>query len=231
MCRNHHRGILLLLFSVFLLLSQGSAWAQKKPNLKKNDYLITITTIYGDIEVRLYDEAPLHKANFVKLAQAGFFDSCTFHRVLSGFVIQGGDPSTKPGGSGVPGTSDVGYKIPAEILPDKKHTRGMLAAARQSDAINPNRESSGSQFYIVLPQAGTPHLDGSYTIFGEVLKGMEVADKIAQQKVDRSGRPSENIYMKVTCQLLSRKSLEARYGFKYPEPKKKGKKGKEKDKS
>jgi peptidyl-prolyl cis-trans isomerase B (cyclophilin B) len=221
------RTISACVFTLAILLLSTATQAQKKPNLKKNDYLITITTVYGDVEIRLYDETPLHKQNFVKLAQQGFFDSCTFHRVLDGFVIQGGDPYSKPSGGGQVGTGGPGYTIPAEIVPEFKHRRGALAAARQGDAVNPKRESSGSQFYIVLPKQGTPHLDQQYSIFGEVVRGMEVADKIAQQKVDRQGKPSEDIFMKVKCELIPRKSLEARYGFKYPVPEKKKKKKKE----
>jgi cyclophilin family peptidyl-prolyl cis-trans isomerase len=131
-------------------------------------YKATIQTARGDIVCELNaDQAPLTVNNFVYLARAGFYDGLTFHRVEPGFVIQGGDPLGR--GDGGPG-----YTVPAELgLP---HPKGALAMARLSDQVNPKRESSGSQFYITL--AATPHLDGSYTVFGQVIEGMSVAENI-----------------------------------------------------
>lgn len=130
--------------------------------------MATIHTSKGDIEVKLFeDSAPKHVENFKKLAQEGFYNGLTFHRREEGFVIQGGDPEGN--GSGGPG-----YTIPAEIK--ELHTRGALAAARLPDVINPEQESSGSQFYIALDDL--PMLDGDYTVFGQVTKGMEVVDQI-----------------------------------------------------
>jgi cyclophilin family peptidyl-prolyl cis-trans isomerase len=132
-------------------------------------YLATIKTDKGDIVCELYpDQAPQTVNNFVYLSRAGFYDGLTFHRVVPDFVIQGGDPLGK--GNGGPG-----YTIPAEIgLP---HTKGALACARLPDQANPERDSSGSQFYITL--AATPHLDGAYTVFGQVIEGMSVVESIA----------------------------------------------------
>ena len=185
-----------------------------------------IETDLGNMKVKLYNSTPLHRDNFVKLANDGFFDGLLFHRVINGFMIQGGDPDSKnptPGRSY--GTGGPGYTIPAEI--GNHHFKGALSAARQGDNVNPNRESSGSQFYVVqgtkqneqtLQQqnqnnvtytqaeidlykevGGTPFLDGGYTVFGEVVEGMEVIDKIASVATDRSkgDRPVEDIVMTV----------------------------------
>jgi cyclophilin family peptidyl-prolyl cis-trans isomerase len=128
----------------------------------------TIVTSKGNIVAELYQDTPLSANNFVTLAKDGFYDGLTFHRVEPGFVIQGGDPAGQ-------GTGGPGYTVPAEI--NHKHLRGALAWARTGDQVNPERASSGSQFYITL--SDTPSLDGAYTVFGQVIQGMDVADKIA----------------------------------------------------
>ena len=135
-------------------------------NEEENKPVAVIETNMGAMTIELYpDVAPKHVANFIKLAESGFYNGLTFHRVIPGFMIQGGDPAGN-------GTGGPGYTIPAEIS-NLKHIRGSIAMARRSD--NPN--SSGSQFYICL--APQPHLDGQYTIFGQVTSGMDIADKIA----------------------------------------------------
>lgn len=129
-----------------------------------------ITTEYGDIRIELYAEkAPQTVANFRKLARQGFYDGLSFHRVVPGFVVQGGDPLGN-------GTGGPGYDLPAEIDPQLKHLAGTVATARKGDQVNPQRRSSGSQFYICL--APQPHLDGGYTIFGQVVAGMEAVQRI-----------------------------------------------------
>lgn len=187
----------------------------KSPKKSKHDYIITITTKFGDIELMLFDETPVHKANFIKLVKEGYYDSCTFHRVLENFMLQGGDPYSKPGATGRIGTGGPGYVLDAEFNTKFKHDKGMLAAARQPDVVNKNRKSSGSQFYIVQNSTGAHHLDGVYTIFGRVIKGMEVLDKIAEQKVNRRGEPAEPIYMKVTYTRLKKKQITKLYGITY----------------
>jgi cyclophilin family peptidyl-prolyl cis-trans isomerase len=138
-------------------------------------YTATIVTSKGEIECELYaTDAPLTVNNFVYLARSGFYDGLTFHRVVPGFVIQGGDPL----GSGRGGP---GYTVPAEIA--RSHVKGALAMARLGDQVNPERASSGSQFYITL--APTPHLDGGYTVFGQVTRGTEVVESIAAGDVIR----------------------------------------------
>jgi cyclophilin family peptidyl-prolyl cis-trans isomerase len=132
-------------------------------------YRATIKTDIGEIECELYaNEAPQTVNNFVYLARAGFYDGLTFHRVVAGFVVQGGDPLGN-------GTGGPGYTVPAEIgLP---HLKGALATARTGDNVNPSRASSGSQFYITLDKVS--HLDGGYTVFGQVIGGMEIVESIA----------------------------------------------------
>lgn len=144
-----------------------------------------IVTSEGTIRVKLYKETPLHRDNFVKLASERFFDNILFHRVINHFMIQVGDPLTKdPNASAAAyGTGGPGYTVPAEILPQFKHKKGALAAARKSDSANPNRESSGSQFYIVHDADACAQLDGDYSVFGETLSGLDVVDKIAQTPV------------------------------------------------
>lgn len=183
----------------------------------------TIKTPMGDMVVELYESTPLHKENFLKLVDENFYDSLLFHRVMQGFMIQGGDPNSRNAPPNVQlGVGGPGYTIPAEI--GAPHFKGALASARTPDAGNPERSSSGSQFYIVqgvevtdqlLDMAerqfgikyneaqrekykklgGYPMLDGQYTVFGEVISGMEVIDKIAAVQVKPGNRPVEDVWM------------------------------------
>lgn len=186
---------------------------------------VVISTNLGDITVLLYDDTPGHRDNFVKLVKEDFFEDLLFHRVMKGFMIQGGDPNSRNAAAGARlGSGGPGYTIPHEIgLP---HYRGMLAAARQPDSVNPQKASSGSQFYIIhgnpvtdqmldmfgrnkgiqySPEqralykeiGGRPDLDMDYTVFGEVLDGMDVVDQIAGVSVDPANRPFEDVSMKV----------------------------------
>ncbi len=184
---------------------------------------VLLKTTFGDITIALYDDTPQHKENFIKLVNDKFYDGLLFHRIIKGFMIQGGDPNSKTAKAGQQlGNGDVGYTIPAEFVPTRFHKRGALAAAREPDQVNPQKASSGCQFYIVdgtvydnekmtmiaqrtgktfSPEqvqayttvGGAPWLDGDYTVFGEVVKGMEVVDKIADQQKDRNDRPLEDI--------------------------------------
>ncbi len=139
-----------------------------------------IVTNVGTIRVKLYKETPLHRDNFVKLASENFYTGIRFHRVIRGFMIQTGDPLSKDTANVARfGTGGPGYTIPAEILPQFKHKKGALAAARRGDESNPKRESSGSQFYIVEDAATCAQLDGFYSVFGETVSGFEVIDQIA----------------------------------------------------
>lgn len=147
---------------------------------KSEEPVFEIKTNMGTIKVKLYKETPLHRDNFYKLVSQKFYDGIQFHRVINGFMIQTGDPLSKdPAQIAKYGTGGPGYNVPAEILPQFKHKKGALAAARKGDTANPNRESSGSQFYIVQDEQACAQLDGAYTIFGETIEGIELIDKIA----------------------------------------------------
>ena len=240
----------------------------------ETESIVKITTEYGDIKIRLYDKTPKHRDNFLKLVDDKFYDGLLFHRVINHFMIQGGDPTSKNAGPDVMlGEGDVDYRIEAEFVPEYFHKKGALSAARQGDNVNPKKESSGCQFYIVTGKVyndstllgmesqmnenkinvifnnlaqkhmkeiykmrkandenglydlqeklfaeaqelsakepefhftpeqieayttvgGTPHLDGEYTVFGEVVEGMDVVDKIQKVKTDRSDRPEEDV--------------------------------------
>lgn len=241
----------------------------------QKETMLKIETTLGDIKVKLYNETPKHRDNFIKLAKEGTYNGTLFHRVIKDFMVQAGDPESKNAPKGkMLGTGDVGYTIPAEIVyPKYFHKKGALSAARQGDNVNPNKESSGCQFYIVTGKVfndstligmeqqmnenklttifnslaqkhmkeiykmrkandedglydlqeklfaqaqeeaakgpdfhftkeqveayttvgGTPHLDGEYTVFGEVVEGMDIVDKIQNVKTDRSDRPEEDV--------------------------------------
>ena len=192
-----------------------------------NENLVKISTEYGDIVLKLYDETPLHRDNFLKLSDDGFYEGTLFHRVIQGFMIQGGDPDSRNAEPGqMVGSGGPGYTIAAEIVPGLIHKKGALAAARQGDQMNPERRSSGSQFYIVQGRVfspeeldmmeqqrgeaftdlqrrtyttvgGTPHLDNAYTVFGEVVQGLDVVERIAATPTGRNDRPQSDIPMTV----------------------------------
>lgn len=156
--------------------------------------VLAIETSDGTMTVKLYSETPLHRDNFIKLASKGFYNGILFHRIIRGFMIQVGDPLTKDSTQVARfGTGGPGYTIPAEIVSGKTHKKGALAAARRGDSVNPAKESSGSQFYIVQDAEGCRHLDGEYTIFGEVIDGFEVIDVIAAERTDGRDRPLKRV--------------------------------------
>lgn len=269
---------------------------------QKKDYVVTFKTKYGDMVAILYDETPKHKENFIKLAKEQYYDSLLFHRVMKEFMIQAGDPNSKNAKPGEPlGMGGPGYTVPSEFNNSFFHEKGALSAARLPDNQNPNKESSGSQFYIVQGQVwpkaeleidqnklnsalrqlmqnpnytylqdtltrlyyagnieayknkmvelvpvcekelgisvrkeidpeklqvyttvgGSPHLDGEYTVFGKVISGLDVIDKIAAVQVDPRDRPIEDVPLIVTVEEVSRKKITKKYRYQYPEPKKK----------
>ncbi|MFA7116373.1 MAG: peptidylprolyl isomerase [Bacteroidales bacterium] len=152
--------------------------------------IFLIKTTMGDIKVQLYKETPKHRDNFVKLASEGFYNNILFHRVINGFMIQTGDPLTKDAKNSAHfGTGGPGYTIPAEINPALNHIKGALAAARQGDQINPEKASSGSQFYIVQDERNCAQLDGQYTIFGKTLDGLDIIDEIAEVQTNNRDCP------------------------------------------
>lgn len=270
-------GFITVILLITVISCGGSD--KKQSDKKQNDTIVSIKTDFGEIKVKLYDETPLHKKNFLKLASEGFYNDLIFHRVIKNFMIQGGDPDSKlaPGELKMGGNNELNYTIPAEIRPDLFHKRGALAAARKGGPSNPEKRSSASQFYIVQGEVyrpgqldtlemqinkqrkdlmirenleaerkklnelkakndrqgfnmvvagviekvdsiynasqkfvipdeqrkvyttigGYPSLDGEYTVFGEVIEGMDVVDKIAAVETDKNDRPKEDIHMKV----------------------------------
>jgi peptidyl-prolyl cis-trans isomerase B (cyclophilin B) len=220
---KYYAGSLLLLCSLLWTACSKSLYHPKSPNYSP---IIEVITDYGNMELQLYSSTPKHRDNFVKLVKEGFYDSLLFHRVIDDFMIQGGDPTSKGAAPNVMlGNGGPGYTIPAEFVDSLIHLKGALAAARQGDGVNPKKASSGSQFYIVegqpvkpnmlkqmearsgieyteaqraayATQGGTPHLDGAYTVFGRVISGMDVLEKIAQVPVSGS-RPTKDITMKM----------------------------------
>lgn len=217
-----------ILFSILVLsLMSFSLFKGEKKETK-----VLLSTEYGNIKIKLFNETPQHRDNFIKLVKEGFYNETLFHRVIKDFMIQGGDPDSKNAQKGeYLGEGDVGYTIPAEFNTKLIHKRGALAAARQGDNVNPQKCSSGCQFYIVQGRkftteeieriekskqgrieytdeqyktyetvGGTPHLDMDYTVFGEVIEGLDVVDKIAAVKRDRKDRPLEDI--KITIKII-----------------------------
>ena len=159
----------------------------------KEGNIVIMETSMGNMTIELYpNDAPKHVANFKKLVDSKFYEGTTFHRVIPNFMIQGGDPNSKDADRSNDGVGGPGYTIPAEIK--LKHEKGSLAGARLGDQVNPNRESSGSQFYIVTGEAS--HLDGQYTVYGKVIKGLDVADKIQNVKKDERDNPVDKVVIK-----------------------------------
>jgi len=217
------------------------SFAQQEIKIKKKDRKrdIEFVTNYGNIVLRLYDSTPLHRDNFIRLVKSGFYDSTLFHRVINNFMIQGGDPDSKHAKPGQPlGNGGPKYTVPAEFRVSIFHRKGVLAAARESDDVNPQKASSSSQFYIVqgrkftdgaldtleirrlggrkIPAdqrevyktiGGTPHLDQNYTVFGEVITGLDIVDKIAAtptSKDEDTDRPLEDVRI-MKAKLIKRK--------------------------
>jgi cyclophilin family peptidyl-prolyl cis-trans isomerase len=153
-----------------------------------------IITTHGTMRVRLYDKTPQHRDNFVKLVSDKYYNGIRFHRVIEGFMIQTGDPYSRDTAMiNKWGTGGPEYTVPAEFVADYHHKKGALAAARKGDLANPKKASSGSQFYIVHDPENCAHLDGQYSIFGEVVSGLEIIDKIATVDTDRYDRPYEDV--------------------------------------
>ena len=153
-----------------------------------------IVTNLGTMRIKLYSKTPQHRANFAKLALSGYYDGLLFHRVIKDFMIQGGDPLSKnPENEARFGTGGPDYTVPAEFVPEYKHKKGALAAARRGDSANALKASSGSQFYIVHSEQNCAQLDGAYTVFGETIEGLDVIDKIAAVKTNARDLPLEPV--------------------------------------
>lgn len=212
----------LSLFSLILLCACSTARKGQTSSKMTQEPIVLISTSMGDMKVKLYDATPLHRDNFLKLVDSSFYDSLLFHRIIQGFMIQGGDPDSKNAPAGAMlGGGDNGYTVPAEFVDTIYHKKGALCAARTE---NPQKASSGCQFYIVQGKVfsseemsmmenqrglqlsakqkelyttvgGAPWLDGSYTVYGEVIDGLDVVDKIAGVKTSKGDRPVENVYI------------------------------------
>jgi cyclophilin family peptidyl-prolyl cis-trans isomerase len=212
-----------LFLAILIMAAATMVLAQtKKSDAKMVKFVIH--TDFGDMKGVLYNDTPKHRDNFVKLAKQGYFDGLLFHRVIQGFMIQGGDPNSKNAKPGqMLGAGGPGWTVPAEFNKNLIHKKGALSAARQGDEVNPTKASSGSQFYIVQGQksdpnrlesqfpgrytpeqkdiyakiGGTPFLDMNYTVFGEITEGLDVIDKIAAVQKDGSDRPKADIKMTI----------------------------------
>ena len=226
---------MIMLFAlVSAMMACGQTTGNEGQDVTKGTVRVKIQTTLGDIVVRLYDATPIHRDNFVKLVKEGYYDGTLFHRVIKNFMIQGGNPNSKGTPADMPlGGGNPGYTLEPEFRQGLYHKRGALAAAREGDETNPERRSSGSQFYIVWGRTftprqmeylsdkmkaerpepggwteeqenvyatvgGSPHLDGQYTVFGEVEQGLDVVEKIQNAPTGPSDRPLENIEVKMT---------------------------------
>ena len=224
------KKIVLLILMCFVAVGFVAAKPQREK--KRRQKMVKIETTLGTIKVKLYDETPLHRDNFLKLVKDEFYEGVLFHRVIKDFMIQAGDPESKTADAGARlGAGGLGYTVPAEIVfPQLYHKKGVLAAARQGDMVNPEKKSSSCQFYIVQGQTftddqldqmemrltyqlrmkepfkyteeqriayktfgGTPHLDGQYTVFGEVVEGFDVLQKISEVETGAADRPKEDV--------------------------------------
>ncbi|MFT3904479.1 MAG: peptidylprolyl isomerase [Niabella sp.] len=232
---NFNKFFWLLLLSA-TLAGCASTKRVTRRDLKKD---VLLQTSMGDITVRLSNLTPLHRDNFIKLVKSKYYNGILFHRVINHFMIQAGDPDSKSARAGQPlGDGDIGYTIPAEFTPELFHKKGVIAAAREGDDVNPQKASSAAQFYLTqgkvwtnsgldsletkrlngrkIPQAyrdvyttigGVPHLDGNYTVFGEVVKGIDVIDKIAAVPTSKGAdkdRPLRNVVIR-KASLVKRK--------------------------
>ncbi|AWV98327.1 peptidylprolyl isomerase [Arcticibacterium luteifluviistationis] len=230
------KALVIILIGLISLNSFGQ-------KVSKKDYLVTMETSKGTMHLILFDETPLHKSNFLKLAKEEAYDGTIFHRVIKEFMIQGGNLATKTDAQGTRSVS-VNHeedRIPYEFVPEHVHIKGALAAARTN---NPKKESSFSQFYIVTGKkysakqmqgmkakseldytdeqvkayqelGGTPFLDNNYTVFGQVIDGIETTDKIEKVETSRGDKPTEDITMKVSVKKMRKKKITKMYGYQY----------------
>ena len=172
----------------FFILCLASLIVLAQDSIPRAEVLFETTE--GNIRIQLYNETPRHRDNFLKLVHEHFYDSLLFHRVIPNFMIQAGDPDSRHAQPGeLLGNGDLPYRLLPECLPTIHHRYGSVAAAREGDDVNPACLSSACQFYIVTRKGGTPHLDGGYTVFGEVVEGMEVANRIQRKMRDDDDRP------------------------------------------
>ena len=188
---------------------QGDSTATEMENMTEPQF--DIVTTHGTMRVKLYNKTPKHRDNFVKLVKEKYYDGIRFHRIIEGFMIQTGDPFSRDSSLvNRWGTGGPDYTVPAEFVNEYWHKKGALAAARKGDMANPKKASSGSQFYIVHDENACLHLDGQYSIFGEVIEGLDVIDRIATVDTDMYDRPYEDVIIKtiVPVEVESEESAE-----------------------
>ena len=168
-----------------------------------------IVTTHGTMRVKLYNKTPKHRDNFTKLVSEKYYDGVRFHRVIEGFMIQTGDPLSRDTSKiNAWGTGGPDYTVPAEFVNEYWHKKGAIAAARKGDLANPTKASSGSQFYIVHDENACLHLDGQYSIFGEVIEGLDIIDKIATVATDRYDRPYEDVIIERITAVVEEPAVE-----------------------
>jgi cyclophilin family peptidyl-prolyl cis-trans isomerase len=204
----------LLLAATFLQACKEKEEDKSTVVPEKIEDIVKISTSYGDMYIWLYKETPKHRANFLKLTNDGFYDGTEFHRCVKDFVIQGGDPLSEDVDRTNDGTGGPGYTVEKEIDSTQfKHKFGALAAARLGDATNPQRASSGSQFYIVVDKNGEKTLDGAYTVFGEVIAGMPVATAISLVPQNSKNLPNTRVPMQVEVLKKTAAQILSEFGF------------------
>ena len=173
---------------------QAAETQTEMENTQIAEPMFDMVTSHGTMRLKLYSMTPKHRDNFVKLVKEHYYDGLRFHRVIEGFMIQGGDPYSRDTSmANLWGQGGPDYTVPAEFVNQYWHKKGAIAAARKGDMANPTKASSGSQFYIVHDENACLHLDGQYSIFGEVIEGLEVIDKIATVETDYYDRPLEDV--------------------------------------
>jgi cyclophilin family peptidyl-prolyl cis-trans isomerase len=204
--------ILAFVLLTFTLAACSKEETKPAADTSPMEQILEIKTPFGNMYMWLYKETPLHRANYLSLADTNYLDNSSFHRCVKNFVIQGGDPNSKDSDSTNDGTGGPNYTIPAEIDSAKlKHVYGAVGAARTN---NPAKASNGSQFYIVVNKAGTASLDGQYTVFGKIIKGMEVAEQIVLQPQKASNnRPYIKITMDVNKLNKTQNQLKTEFNF------------------
>ena len=187
-CGNNNKG------AADAELNDSTKTAIEMANKRIEEPVYEIKTTHGTMKVKLYSKTPKHRDNFAKLVSENYYDGIRFHRVIEGFMIQTGDPFSRDTAKiNAWGTGGPDYTVPAEFVNEYWHKKGALAAARKGDLANPKKASSGSQFYIVHDENACLHLDGQYSIFGEVIEGLEVIDVIAAVATDPYDRPYEDV--------------------------------------
>ncbi len=213
------KRILILAVLALALVSCGQRGGRKAADAQADstameqtiieEPMFDIVTSKGTMRIKLYSKTPKHRANFTKLVKEHYYDSIRFHRVIEGFMIQGGDPYSRDTAKiNLWGQGGPDYTVPAEFVNEYWHKKGAIAAARRGDMVNPTKASSGSQFYIVHDENACLHLDGQYTIFGEVIEGLDVIDKIATVDVDMYDRPREDVFIMEVKSVITEPVIE-----------------------